>query len=173
MAKDCMHMVFHFSRKDEQLPAPEAQPRSAIDILWTLFLWRTSCHLSQECPTSWWQHSFFWSFLAAGLQWQQRMTTGAVGRATNTLTTILNRTWMSGGSSSNRKGRTKELEPKKRNGPSGSRNRWQSRILLVNGSLLRQKHEFTALGPLGFFSATLHMYWNLLEKTCSPSVVCF
>jgi hypothetical protein len=65
---------------------------------------------------------------------------------------------MSGGPNSNRKGRTKEPRPKKRNGPSGSRNRWQSRILLINGSLSRQKHEFTALGPIGFFfSYTGHL----------------
>ena len=70
---------------------------------------------------------------------------------------------------SNRKGRTKEPRPKKRNGPSGSRNRWQSRILLINGSLSRQKHEFTALGPIGFFFSCAGHYWIFWEKRCSPS----
>ena len=149
----------------QERPRPGCTSGWAKECHWhslnPMFLHHISCHRSFPTGGS---TLLFWSFLAAGLQCHKRMTTGELGRAINTLSTILNKKWMSGGPNSNRKGRTKGPRPKKRNGPSGSRNRWQSRILLINGSLSRQKHEFTALGPIGFFfSYTGHLldfFWR-------------
>ena len=167
MAIHCMHLgglVLQFSRKDQELPAPEAEPRSAIDILWTLcFLHHI---LSQEFP-SWSLQSYFLKLLSCRTQVAQEDDHWGSWKG--------NQDTHSYSEQEMNEWRMKQQQKRKDKRNKAKEKKWcqweQEQMTKLDPADQWTIVETTTWIPCTW--AYWDTYWNLFEKTCSPSAVCF
>ena len=170
MAMDCMQKggpVLQFSRKDQDLAAPVAEPRSAIDILWT----RCFCITSLVTGVSQLGAVLFF-FEASWLQdssgtrgWQLG---NLEGRSTHSPLFWTRNEWVEDQTATEKEGQKNQGQRKEMvqvgagtDGKAGSC--WSM-------DHCRDKNMNSLhLGLLVFSSPALDIYWFFLEKRCSPS----